>query len=145
MNRKEIKNQLLEQMNHASRCLDDILNTPEITLEQTEEKIHQYICSKFLLDATESKDASLRDLAKKSLEKALKMEIVLTQKWEKGASCGSAGTMEMKLTLLFMAIRKDLGMDLPPVQLGSARTSRDVGRVVYDSLAARKPSLTATK
>ena len=51
--------------------------------------------------------------------------------------------MEMKLTLLFMAIRKDLGVDLPPVKLGSARTSRDVGRVVYEALAVRDPSLTA--
>ena len=133
MNRKELKARLLEQMQCAASTVSFIKNEKTASEEQILDAVHRYICSKLLLEETESKDESLKQLSKKSLERALQMNIALTKDWEKGASCGSAGTIEMKMTLLFMALKRDLDMDIDPVKLGRCRTSREVGRVVFEA------------
>ena len=132
--RKEIKECLLEQRDQAKNCMRQIREIPDITLEQTRMLVHRYVCSKYLLPDTESPDQSLLDLAQKSIERALELKIPISKESERAVTCGAAGTVAMKNALLFMALKKDLQMDLSPAKLGAARNTNAIGDIVYDAL-----------
>ena len=133
--RKEIKNRLLKERDQAKNYIQQIREIPDITLEQTRVLVHHYVCSKYLLPDSESRDQSLLDLAQKSIERALELKIPIAGESERATTCGAAGTVAMKNALLFMALKKDLELDLSPAKLGAARNTNAIGDIVYDALS----------
>lgn len=132
--RKEIKDRLLAESDQAKNYIQKIRVIPDITLEQTRMLVHRYVCSKYLLPDTESPDQSLLELAQKSIERALELKIPIAKESERATTCGAAGTAAMKNALLFMALKKDLQMELSPAKLGAARNTNAIGGIVYDAL-----------
>ena len=96
------------------------------------------ICAEYLLPDTESPDQSLLDLARKSIERALELKIPIAGESERATTCGAAGTVAMKNALLFMALKKDLELDLSPAKVGAARNTNAIGDIVYDALSEQQ-------
>ena len=136
--RKEIKDRLLKERDQATSYIQQIREIPDITLEQTRVLVHRYVCSKYLLPDSESRDQSLLDLAQKSIERALELKIPIAGESERATTCGAAGTVAMKNALLFMALKKDLELDLSPAKLGAARNTNAIGDIVYDALSEQR-------
>ena len=136
--RKEIKDRLLKERDQATSYIQQIREIPDITLEQTRVLVHRYVCSKYLLPDSEARDQSLLELAQKSIERALELKIPIAGESERATTCGAAGTVAMKNALLFMALKKDLELDLSPAKLGAARNTNAIGDIVYDALSEQR-------
>ena len=136
--RKEIKDRLLKERDQAKNYIQQIREIPDITLEQTRVLVHRYVCSKYLLPDSEARDQSLLELAQKSIERALELKIPIAGESERATTCGAAGTVAMKNALLFMALKKDLELDLSPAKLGAARNTNAIGDIVYDALSEQQ-------
>ena len=136
--RKEIKDRLLKERDQATSYIQQIREIPDITLEQTRVLVHRYVCSKYLLPDSEARDQSLLELAQKSIERALELKIPIAGESERATTCGAAGTVAMKNALLFMALKKDLELDLSPAKLGAARNTNAIGDIVYDALSEQQ-------
>lgn len=132
--RKEIKERILLQSNQALIEAKAVTSAPyPLSLKEITEHVHRYVCCKFYLDAESSRQMSLFQMAKASIEKALQMQLPLVKEGEVATTCGAAASEAMKVALLLTALQKDFRVSLDASKLGFAKNTCEVGKIVWEA------------
>lgn len=132
MTRKDVKEKILKFNQEAKEQAQKACSLAEsISREEMIQCVHTYVCSKFFLDMSESKEKLLYQMAEQSIEKALQMKIPIAKDSEIATTCGMAGTAAMKVALLMVAVRKDFQVEIPPQQMAFIKNTGELGELIY--------------
>lgn len=130
--RSEIKKRILEQKDLASRQAHDFLHAASLSEKEVLDYVHNYICYKFYLNPEDMHSISLFQMAKLSVEHSIQMQLPLAKEGEVATTCGAAASEAMKIALLLTALQKDFHIHLDPSRLGFAKTTQEVGAMVWE-------------
>ena len=136
--RADIKANILKQQQEAALAVSSVLSKKETDQRTVINCVHEYICHKLMLQPESSWEDHLMVLAQRSLEIALEMKLPIAKETEHAPSCGAAGTTALKIALLFRALQKDFHVSIPPLRLGLAKNTTEVGMLVYQALPEEK-------
>lgn len=132
MTRKDVKEKILKFNQEAKEQAEKARSLAEsISREEMIQCVHVYVCSKFFLDISESKEKLLYQMAEQSIEKALQMKIPIAKDSEMATTCGMAGSAAMKVALLMVAVKKDFQVEIPSQQMAFIKNTGELGDLIY--------------
>lgn len=132
MTRKDVKEKILKFNQEAKEQAQKACSLAEsISRKEMIQCVHTYVCSKFFLDMSDSKEKLLYQMAEQSIEKALQMKIPIAKDSEMVTTCGMAGSAAMKVALLMVAVRKDFQVEIPPQQMAFIKNTGELGELIY--------------
>ena len=121
MTRKDVKEKILKFNQEAKEQAQKACSLAEsISRKEMIQCVHTYVCSKFFLDMSDSKEKLLYQMAEQSIEKALQMKIPIAKDSEMVPTCGMAGSAAMKVAL-----------EIPPQQMAFIKNTGELGELIY--------------
>ena len=115
--------------------METIRNARPLTFPVLHEALYQYILVKFLLTDEDRPDSdSFHELAELSLAKSMKVSPALVEEFDTAQSCDGATSVMAKKVLLFMAIQKALGIELPALESARVKTMTELSQMVWNTL-----------
>ncbi len=94
--------------------------------------IHQYVLDKFLLDDEEEIHTDdINELAKKSVEKAGKLNPNEATLLDVSKHCGATSSFMTKKVLLYLALAEDLGVNLQKYDMSEIETTGELAALLY--------------
>lgn len=128
---ESVKHKLLES---KRICREQI---PVIRAAQSPQVLHQalrkYVYAKYLLD--DDREDGIAELTKSSIARAIKLDKRLMEDVDMAAECTGSTSAMRKKVLLLMAMQKDFGVQLDPVQASDAETLAELAQLIYDELS----------
>ncbi len=109
---------------------------PGLTRAGLTEVLRRYILEKFLLADDPPGTDELRELARQSLARSLRMAPELAALYDTSAGCSSAGSVDTKLALLLLAAQRDFRAHPDPARAVRARTVDELAGLLW---ASREP------
>ena len=109
---------------------------PGLTRAGLTEVLRRYILEKFLLADDPPGTDELRELARQSLARSLRMAPELAALYDTSAGCSSASSVDTKLALLLLAAQRDFQARPDPARAVRARTVDELAGLLW---ASREP------
>ncbi|MBR3244151.1 MAG: hypothetical protein IKG70_05150 [Lachnospiraceae bacterium] len=133
--RSAIRNLLLRSRLEAEQHMENIRSADPLTYETLHEELYRFVLIKYLLSDEDRPDNdSFSDLAELSLSKSMKVSPALVEEFDAAASCDGATSVMAKKVLLFMAIQRELNIELPAAESARIKTMHDLSRMVWNTL-----------
>lgn len=107
----------------AQACAQEILTADKTNHEQMLAFIRRYISIRYFLDEDEMCTNNLYELAETAVAKTLSIKREKLADIDIPGTCTGASSAISKKTLLLMAFRRDLGIDLDPEQAANIQTT----------------------
>ncbi len=132
--RTEIKELLLRSRKEAETHMEAIKSQQPLTRPFLHEHICGYVICKFMLQGEDPNQHSFPDLAELSLSRSMKVSKELVNEFDIARSCDGATSVMTKKVLLFLAIQKALGIELPASRSATLTTMTDFSDMVWDAM-----------
>ena len=133
--RSDIKELILGSKKKASADMADIRAQDPLTFSFFSGKLRDFVLHKYLLspdDPSLPEDFSaLTDL---SLASSMKISPELVKEFDLAKSCDGASSAMAKKVLLFMAVQRELGIELPAMETARISTLSDLSKLTWDTL-----------
>ena len=107
---------------------------PGLTRAGLTEVLRRYILEKFLLADDPPGTDELRELARQSLARSLRMAPELAALYDTSAGCSSASSVDTKLALLLLAVQKDFRVRLDPARAVRAERVPELADMIWENL-----------
>ena len=104
------------------------------TQDEVRYALYEYILAKYMLDESEVTSRVLSALAEQSLAKIMKIDKELIGNADKSPTCDGASSVDMKLSLLIVAIQRELEIKLDGIKAAFADTTDDLADLVWEQL-----------
>ena len=135
--RKDIKNQILQLKESAQQCADSILNQDPLTYEYFEEQFTRYLCNKFMLKPQELVTDNFYEICQLSADKAAHLPKGMLDAAELASKCGGATTAMNKKVLFFLAVNRELHVEISAEESVQVDTFTQLKQLVYAKLTSR--------
>lgn len=100
------------------------------------EQMYQYVLVKFLLtDEDRPKNDDFGALVELSLSKSMQVSPELVEQFDTAQSCDGATSAMAKKVLLFMAVQRALGIELPALESARVKSMSDLSAMAWNTLA----------
>lgn len=111
-----------------------IKNESNPSLEFIYEHIRKYVLSKYLL-SPDVEEKSIRELAKLSLARTMKIDPKIIHNLDQATPCDHATSESAKKVLLLYAVQKDLELPPNPEKISKVEDLDALAQYVYEALA----------
>ena len=116
---EQIRELILSSKRLAAGDMAEIKAAAPLTKELFTEKLRDYVLHKYMLDPAAALPEDFSALTDLSLARSMKISPELVREFDLARSCDGASSAMAKKVLLFMAIQRELGIELPA--MASAR------------------------
>ncbi len=118
---EQIKQLILSSKRLAAADMAEIKAALPLTREHFAEKLRAYVLHKYMLDPAAALPEDFSALTDLSLARSMRISPELVREFDLAKSCDGASSAMAKKVLLFMAIQRELGIELPAME--SARVT----------------------
>lgn len=132
---ENIRALLLASKKAAARQMELIREKKPLTYAYFHDCLRRYVLEKYMLtDADCPADEDFNEIVETSLSKSMKVSKSLVEEFDTARSCDGATSAMAKKVLLFMAIQRDLGIELPATESARIKTMSDLTRLAFDEM-----------
>ena len=132
---KAIHDLLKNQKNTAAAYMEVIRNAEPLTYELFHKNLRGFVLTKYMLDENDfTEESSFDDLVEISLAKTMKIDKSLVEEFDTAQSCDGATSAMAKKVLLFMAIQKELNIELPAGPTARLKKLDDLIDLAWESM-----------
>ena len=132
---EQVRRLLLNQKKAAAEQMKLIRGAKPLTYEFFHDCLRRYILEKYLLtDEDVPAGENFDEIVEISLSKSMKVSKSLVEQFDTAQSCDGATSAMAKKVLLFMAIQRDLGIELPATESARIKTMSDLTRLTFDTM-----------
>ncbi len=128
---QDIKDRLLQANHLASYEIAAIKKNHKSGADFIEKHLKSYIAYKLLLDKTEVSD-SISDMIRENVAKSLNIEKERLKKVDQPSKCNGATAVVSKRVLLFLAVQRELEIQLPVEKTPEIETVKDLAELICD-------------
>lgn len=131
--RKKIVARLLSKAKEETQKETDLIrNEKDPSLDFIYEHVRKYVLSKFLL-APDCEETGIRELARLSLARTMKIDPNIIHSLDKATPCDHATSESAKKVLLLFAVQKDFGLVPNPEKLAKVEDLHALAEYVYQA------------
>jgi len=132
--RKDIKNKILQLKESAQECADSILEQPDLSYEAFDCLFTRYLCNKFMLQPQEVVTDNFYEICQLSADKASHLPKGMLDAAELASKCGGATTAMNKKVLFFLAVNRELHVEINAEESVAVDTFAELKQLVYGKL-----------
>ncbi len=125
---------LLRANEESRRQIAIIKECRPLRFEILEECLAEFVLAKFMLTREETEGVDFQQLSKLSLAKSMKISKELVKEYDMARGCAGTTSELAKKTLLFMAIQKQLQLELPAERLPHLHSFADLAQLVWKAM-----------
>lgn len=134
---KAIHDLLKAQKNTAAAYAEKIRNTEPLTHDVFYDCMRGFVLTKYMLGESDfTPESSFDDLVEISLAKTMKIDKSLVEEFDTARSCDGATSAMAKKVLLFMAIQKELNIELPAGPTAKLKSLDELIELTWEQLNA---------
>jgi len=133
--RAAIRRLLLRSRKEADEHMNNIKNAESLSYDFVSEELKQYVLAKYLLTEEDYQTTdTFEGLTELSLSKSMQVSPDLVKEFDTAQSCDGATSAMAKKVLLFRAIERSLGIELPAMRSARIKTMNDFADMLWDTL-----------
>ena len=132
--RKDIKNKILQLKESAQECADSILEQPDLSYEAFDRLFTRYLYNKFMLQPQEVVTDNFYEICQLSADKASHLPKGMLDAAELASKCGGATTAMNKKVLFFLAVNRELQVEINAEESVAVDTFTQLKQLVYSKL-----------
>ncbi len=134
---RELARQALLRAKESSRReIDAIYAAQPLRLELLRERLTDFVLAKFLLTREEAEGVDFQKLSQLSLAKSMKISKELVKEFDMAQGCAGTSSEIAKKTLLFLALQKQLKLELPARALPRIHSFQELAELVLEAMRA---------
>lgn len=131
--RKKIVARLLSKAKEETQKETDLIRGEQNpTLDFIYEHIRKYVLSKFLL-SFDCEETKIRELAKLSLAKTMKIDPEVIHSLDYATPCDHATSESAKKVLLLFAVQKDFGLKPNPEKIARVEDLHELAQYIFEA------------
>lgn len=138
MDRALIRQRLMRASQDAQLCAQDILAADLSDHHMITALVSRYISIRYLLDAGEMRTNNLYELAEIAVAKTMAIKREKLADIDIPGTCTGASSATSKKILLFLALRRDLGMELEPEKAVELQTVDQLAHYIELTLSSKE-------
>lgn len=127
---------LLRAKESSQREIDAIYAAQPLRLELLRERLTDFVLAKFLLTREEAEGVDFQKLSQLSLAKSMKISKELVKEFDMAQGCAGTSSEIAKKTLLFLALQKQLKLELPARALPLLHSFQELAELVLEAMRA---------
>jgi hypothetical protein len=127
---------LLRAKESSQREIDAIYAAQPLRLEFLRERLTDFVLAKFLLTREEAEGVDFQKLSQLSLAKSMKISKELVKEFDMAQGCAGTSSEIAKKTLLFLALQKQLKLELPARALPRIHSFQELAELVLEAMRA---------
>ncbi len=125
---------LLRAKEASQREIDAICACEPLRLDVLRERLTDFVLAKFMLTREEAEGVDFQKLSELSLAKSMKISRELVKEFDMAQGCAGTSSVIAKKTLLFMAIQKQLRVELPANSLPRLHSFQALAELVWEAM-----------
>lgn len=129
---------LLRANEESRRQIRIIRDCRPLRFDVLKECLTEFVLAKFMLTREETAGVDFQQLSKMSLAKSMKISKELVKEYDMARGCAGTSSEIAKKTLLFMAIQKQLEVELPVDRLPHIHSFEELAEMVWETLDREK-------
>lgn len=130
----DIKQLLIKAKTEAKARIDAIYACEPLLFDVLRENLTDYVLARFLLERSECEGVDFQKLSELSLAKSMRISKDLVKEFDIARSCAGASSAMTKKVLLYMALQKDLKIELIAERTPKVHTFDEFAQLVRDSM-----------
>ncbi len=127
---------LLRAKESSQREIDAIYAAQPLRVEFLRERLTDFVLAKFLLTREEAEGVDFQKLSQLSLAKSMKISKELVKEFDMAQGCAGTSSEIAKKTLLFLALQKQLKLELPARALPRIHSFQELAELVLEAMRA---------
>ena len=127
---------LLRAKEASQREIDAIFAAQPLRLDFLRERLTDFVLAKFLLTREEAEGVDFQKLSQLSLAKSMKISRELVKEFDMAQGCAGTSSEIAKKTLLFLALQKQLKLELPARALPRIHSFQELAELVLEAMRA---------
>lgn len=135
-NGNDIKTRILESRKKAAAAMEAVLTADPLEKDFFKEKLRDFVLAKFMLTPGEDLPEDFSALAEYSLSKSMKISPELVKEFDLAKSCDGVSSAMAKKVLLFLAIQKQLQIELPAKGTAKLKTLDELADLAWTKMQA---------
>ncbi len=125
---------LLRAKEVSQKHLDAIYACVPLRLDELSERLTDFVLAKFMLTREEAGGVDFQKLSELSLAKSMKISKELVKEFDMAQGCTGTSSAIAKKALLFMAIQKQLRVELPAEALPRLHSFQALAELVFAAM-----------
>ena len=125
---------LLRAKTASQKEIDAIFAVQPLRLDFLRERLTDFVLAKFMLTREEAEGVDFQKLSQLSLAKSMKISKELVKEFDMAQGCAGTSSEIAKKTLLFMAIQKQLKLELPAEALPRLHSFQALAELVFSAM-----------
>ena len=125
---------LLRAKKASQREIDAILAARPLGIGKLRERLTDFVLAKFMLTREEAEGVDFQKLSQLSLAKSMKISKELVKEFDMARGCTGTSSEIAKKTLLFLAIQKQLRVELPAEALPRLHSFQALAELVFAAM-----------
>lgn len=126
---------LLRAKTASQKEIDAILAAQPLRQEFLCERLTDFVLAKFMLTREEAEGVDFQKLSQLSLAKSMKISKELVKEFDMAQGCAGTSSEIAKKTLLFLAIQKQLKLELPAEKLPRIHSFSELAQLVRGTMS----------
>jgi hypothetical protein len=127
---------LLRAKESSQREIDAIYAAQPLRVEFLRERLTDFVLAKFLLTREEAEGVDFQKLSQLNLAKSMKISKELVKEFDMAQGCAGTSSEIAKKTLLFLALQKQLKLELPARALPRIHSFQELAELVLEAMRA---------
>ena len=127
---------ILDARRLAAADMAEIRGQNVLTLDFFAGKLRDFVLHKYHLPTDAELPESFSALTELSLSNSMKISPELVKEFDLAKSCDGASSAMVKKVLLFMAIQRELGIELPAMESARITTIRALAELAWNEMRA---------
>ena len=125
---------LLRAKEASQREIDALYAASPLRQEELQERLTDFVLAKFMLTREEAEGVDFQKLSELSLAKSMKISKELVKEFDMAQGCAGTSSAIAKKTLLFLAIQKQLKLQLPAERLPRLHSFSELAALVREAM-----------
>lgn len=131
-----IKKVILSSKKAAAEDMAAIHSQSPLTKSFFSEKLRGFVLHKFMLKEEDLASDDFNSITELSLSKSMKISPELVKEFDLAKSCDGVSSAMAKKVLLFMAIQRELGIQLPAMASARITTIHDLAELAWNEMCS---------
>lgn len=131
-----IKELILSSKRVAAADMAEIKSRAPLSKDLFTRKLRDFVLHKYMLSPEAELPEDFSALTELSLAQSMKISPELVKEFDLAKSCDGASSAMAKKVLLFMAIQRELGIELPAMETARIKTLRELAELAWTEMSA---------
>ena len=131
---EQIKQLIVSSKRLAAADMAEIKAALPLTKAFFADKLRCYVLHKYMLDPDMELPENFSELTDLSLSRSMRISPELVKEFDLAKSCDGASSAMAKKVLLFMAIQRELGIELPAIESARITSLADLAELAWNEM-----------